>query len=238
MKIVLFLLAMMIGVFVQALAGFGGTLLSMPLGIMLIGMETAKPVTTILAWLTGIGVAVMEFRHINFRELLKMSAVMLVGVLGAMWAAGKVKLTILLIIYALIVIAIGIKKLFFPTKKEAPRPVQGAALAAAGVMQGLYVSGGSFLAVYSMARLKDSQEFRATVNAVWAIIDTAMFITYWVEGSLTSEVLTLSGIALIPTAAAMWLGGYLTKRVKQQTFLKMVYIVLIISGIALLSSNL
>ena len=238
LKTVLFILILMFGVFVQALAGFGGTLLSMPLGIMLMGIDLTKPVMTIVAWITGVIVVVTEYKHINKRELIKMVAVMLAGVLIGLWLTGRVQLQFLLIIYAVVVAGIGIKKLFFKQKKEAPPALQNISLGIAGLMQGLFVSGGSFLAVYSVAKLKDKQEFRATSNAVWAIINTVMITTYGISGALTKDVLTMSAIAVIPTLAAVWLGGALTKKVKQSTFLKVVYVILIFSGAVLLITNL
>lgn len=237
LKTVLFILILMFGVFVQALAGFGGTLLSMPLGIMLMGIDLTKPVMTIVAWITGVIVVVTEYKHINKRELIKMVAVMLAGVLIGLWLTGRVQLQFLLIIYAVVVAGIGVKKLFFRQKKEAPPVLQNISLGIAGLMQGLFVSGGSFLAVYSVAKLRDKQEFRATSNAVWAIINTVMITTYGISGALTADVLKMSAIAVIPTLAAVWLGGALTKKVKQSTFLKVVYVILIFSGAVLLITN-
>lgn len=238
MNQVLFILVLMFGVFVQALAGFGGTLLSMPLGIMLMGMSLTKPVMTIVAWLTGLVVLVTDYKYINWRELLKMTGVMLLGVFGSMWIAGKVQLNFLLIVYAIVVAGVGFKKLFFPSDKQPAKLVQGGALAIAGIMQGLFVSGGSFLAVYAVAQLKEKREFRATVNAVWGIINIIMIVSNFMSGAMTKEVLTMSAIAIVPTLAAIWLGGVLTKYVKQQTFLKVIYLILIVSGIVLLITNL
>lgn len=237
MQYILFMLVLMFGVFVQALAGFGGTLIAMPPGIMIMGMGVTKPVMTFVAWITGVIVVVQEYKHINARELMKMVGVMLAGVLGGIWLTGRLQLNFLLILYGIVVAGIGIKRLFFKQKKEPSPLVQNAALAVAGIMQGLFVSGGSFLAVYSVAKIKEKQEFRATVNAVWAIINTIMIITYFINGSVTKDVLTASGTAIIPTLITVWLGGVLTKRVKQETFLKIIYVVLIISGAVLLITN-
>lgn len=237
MKTVLFLLILMFGVFVQSLAGFGGTLLSMPLGIMLMGIGLSKPVMTIVAWITGVVVLITEYKYINKKELLKMVAVMLVGVLGGIWVSGKVQLNFLLLIYAVVVAGVGFKKLFFPQKRKPSVAVQNTALALAGVMQGLFVSGGSFLGIYAVERLPEKREMRATVNAIWSIINSIMIFTYFLNGTMTKDVLTMSGIAIVPTLIAIWLGGALTKKIKQTTFLKMIYIILIVSGIVLFITN-
>ena len=233
---VLFYLVVLFGVFLQAAVGFG-TVVTMPLGIVLMGIGVTKPVVTFVALLTGVTVLITEYRYINWRELAKMAGVMLLGVLAAMWISGKVQMNFLLIFYGLVVIGIGVKKLFFPAKRQTSKAIQNTALAIAGIMQGLFVSGGSFLAVYAVDRMPDKREFRATTNALWAILNTVMLITYLAGGQADRKVLVMGAVAVIPMILGTWLGGVFAKRIKQQTFLKMVYIILIASGIVLLVSN-
>lgn len=239
MDLVLFMLILMFAVFVQALSGFGGTLIAMPLGIALMGLDLTKPVMTIVAWITGVVVVAAEWKNINPKELLKMVGVMLVGVLGGLFVMDAVKdLKFLLIFYGVVVAGIGIKKLFVKSEKHPPVWWQNTSLGLAGIMQGLFVSGGSFLAVYSVEKLPEKKEFRATVNAVWAIINTVMITTYGFTGALTVPVLKNAAIAVVPTLVAIWLGWKLAKKVNQETFLKIIYVILIASGAVLLWTNL
>ena len=235
---VLFFLVILFGVFVQSLVGFGGTLITMPLGILLMGPDVTKPVMTFVAWITGGAVLITDYKYINWKELGKMIAVMLPCVLAGLWVMGKVQMNFLLIIYGVVIVCIGVKKLFFPAKRTPSTAVQNTALGLAGVMQGLFVSGGSFLAVYAVERLPEKREFRATVNAVWAILNIVMIITYFTGGKVDRQVLTMGAIATVPTLAGIWLGGVFAKRVRQQTFLKLIYLILIVSGAVLLFSNL
>ena len=237
MREVLFYLVILFGVFLQASVGFG-TVVTMPLGILLMGIGLTKPVVTFIALLTGIGVLIKEYTHINWREFAKMAGVMLVGVLVAQWIAGKVKMSFLLVLYGAVVIGIGVKKLFFPAKQQTSKTIQNMALAIAGLMQGLFVSGGSFLAVYAVERMPDKRELRATNNALWVVLNLVMLITYFAGGQMDKQVLTMSAIAIVPMILGVWLGGLFADRLKQQTFLKLVYVVLIASGLVLLISNL
>jgi len=183
-------------------------------------------------------VAIKEIRHINWKELGKMSAVMIVGLALGLWVFKTVELDFLLVIYGITVVIIGAKKLFFPSEKEAHPALQYTALGLAGLMQGLFVSGGCFLAVYSVARLKDKQEFRATSNAIWGVLNALLIITYFFDGSITDEVLITCGICIVPVFIIAWLAGILAKRINQKTFLKAAYVILMISGSVLLVSNL
>ena len=233
---VLFLLVILFGVFLQAAVGFG-TVVTMPLGILLMGLGVTKPVVNFVALLTGVWVLITNHTYINWRELAKMAGVMVVGVLAAQWISGRVEMNFLLILYGAVVIGIGVKKLFFPAKHQTSKAVQNAALGIAGVMQCLFVSGGSFLAVYAVDRMPEKQELRATNNALWAILNTVMLALYFTGGHVDKKVLVMGAIAVIPMILGVWLGGVFTSRIKQQTFLKLVYVILIASGIVLLISN-
>ena len=194
---VLFYLVILFGVFLQASVGFG-TVVTMPLGILLMGLGVTKPVVSFIALLTGLTVLITEYKYINWRELAKMAGVMLVGVLAAQWIAGRVKMNFLLVIYGAVVIGIGVKKLFWPATKPASKAVQNLALAVAGIMQGLFVSGGSFLAVYAVERIPEKQELRATNNALWAILNTVMLALNFAGGQVDKKLLTMGAIAIIP----------------------------------------
>ena len=235
---VLFVLVVLFGVFVQSAAGFGGPLISMPIGILLVGVGIAKPVITIAALLVGLTVVISDYKYVNLKELLKMTAVMLVGVIFGLWVFGTLQLAFLLIIYAVVIILIGARRLFFPGKLRVPRAVQESALIGAGIMQGLFVSGGSFLAIYAVDRIPEKREFRATVNAVWAVLNLFLVGTYAFGGALTREVLIYAAIITVPCLAVTFFAGWVAKKLSQNIFLKVVYIILIVSGIVLLISNL
>lgn len=236
-QMILFVLVTAFAVFVQSVAGFGGTLLSMPLGILLVGVGVARPVLTIVAWITGIVMAIAGWRQINWKELIKMTLVMLVGVLLGIWLFNNLSLSFLLVLYGVMIILIGLKKLLRPSSRTLPAPLQWGALTIAGLMQGLFVSGGSFLVIYAMARIKEKQVFRPTINLVWALLNTVLVVNYFLSGQLSGSVLSASGICLVPTFLAMAAGAALAKRINQAVFLKIVNLILIVSGAVLVISN-
>ena len=119
-----------------------------------------------------------------------------------------------------------------------PRWLAAVSICIAGIMQGLFVSGGSFLVIYAVSRIHEKQKFRATLSAVWATVNILLLVSYAFDGSFTAPVLTTSAWALIPLAAAVTAGSLLAGRLKQQTFLKAAYLLLIVSGAILLITNL
>ncbi len=235
---VLFLVILFIAFAVQSLAGFGGPLIAMPLGISVVGVELAKPVITFCAWLSAAVIAVRNRRHIVYRELFKMSGVMLVFMIAGLWLFENVQAAYLQVLYGIIVICIGLKKLFLPSEKPVPKWMAALAICLAGVMQGLFVSGGSFLVIYAIGAIPEKQQFRATLSGVWAVVNILLLASYALNGSFTPPVLSAAALGLIPLAAAVVCGSLLAGKMKQAVFLKGAYILLVISGAVLLITNL
>ena len=74
-----------------------------------------------MAWLSGLMIAVTGYRHINWKELLKMSAVMLVGMFAGIQICRIVKSeNILLTIYGIIIVVVALKNLCIHTEKKLP----------------------------------------------------------------------------------------------------------------------
>lgn len=231
----LFLLVVFFANVVEAMTGFAGTLLAMPTSMMLIGIYEAKAILNIIALVTCFIIALLNFKDIQKWELLKILFFMLIGMVMGVLIFEKLSIGYLLNIYAVIVISIAIKNLFF--KKEIrtlPNLIYVVIIILAGIIHGMFLSGGSLLVIYAIIVLKDKGEFRATLAAVWVILDILLLINQIRLGYVDRGVVTLSLYALAPLFFAILLGNYLHRYIKQETFYKLTYILLLISGISLL----
>lgn len=144
MKELLFLLVLFVSNVIQAITGFAGTVLAMPPSVYLLGLDHAKVVLNVMAWLSGLMIAVTGYRHINWKELLKMSAVMLVGMFAGIQIFRIVKSeNILLTIYGIIIVVVALKNLCIHTEKKLPDLILWIVLILAGIIHGMFVSGGA-----------------------------------------------------------------------------------------------
>ncbi len=124
----LFLLVILFANVMQTITGFAGTVLAMPFAIMLMGSEFSRTTLNILGLLASLGVVVLNRKSINWKEVLKICIIMLVGMVGGYLILGLVDISkqVLLIILASFVFLftiIGcyttfIKKEGLETKKE------------------------------------------------------------------------------------------------------------------------
>ena len=103
-------------------------------------------------------------------------------------------------------------------------------LLAAGIIHGMFVSGGALLVVYMSSITREKGEFRATVSAVWVVLDTVLMVTQIRSGLFTGENVRLMLWAMIPLAVSVLLGGWLHQRINQKLFSKLTYVLLIVSG--------
>ena len=235
---VLFLLILFAAFTIQSLTGFGGPLIAMPLSIPAVGVDLAKPVITLCAWASAGVIAWKNRKDIVWRELFKMSGTMLVFMAAGLWLFRTVQMQFLQAIYGIVVLCIGLKKLFLPSEKAMPRWMVLLSICLAGVMQGMFVSGGSFLVIYAVSGIPEKQQFRATLSGVWAFVNIFLLATYFLDGSFTAEVVRTSALALLPLSAAVVCGSLLAGKLNQKAFLKAAYILLTVSGAVLLLTNL
>lgn len=133
--------------------------------------------------------------------------------------------------------SVGLKKLFLPAKHTPPRWLMLFSLCAAGVMQGLFLSGGSFLVIYAVNTLHGKQEFRATMGALWFTVNSVQLAGFLANG-LFSGLGHLSLLSVCLTALATGIGSILSQRLSQERFLKVTYWMLVVSGLVLLYNSL
>ncbi|GLC81381.1 TSUP family transporter [Lacrimispora brassicae] len=107
-------------------------------------------------------------------------------------------------------------------------------LVLAGIVHGIFVSGGPLLIGYMTKRLKDKESFRATVSTVWVVLNTIILLDdirmkLWNPGLV--RILAMSLPFLL---AGMFMGNRLYVKMSQRLFMMITYALLFISGISLL----
>lgn len=227
---ILFVIIQVAANIIQAITGFAGGPLAMPPSIALVGVNDAKAAITLILWVATFVVTVQNLKYINWKQLGIMLVFMMTGMLGGLWLFDILPVNTLMLVYGIIVVLIGAKKLFLPSRKKMPVPWNYAALLMAGVMQGLFTSGGPFLVLYAADAMKEKREFRATVSTIWTVLNIYMIFNMFQADMYTSYVCGLSAASIIPVFIAIFIGNRINKKINQASFLKLVYILLMISG--------
>ena len=235
MRNILFLIILFTANVIQAITGFAGTLLAMPLSMMLIGVHEAKVILNIMAVLSCLILASKSRKHIQPKILLNIIAWMAVGMVFGIWIFEHLSLNILLPFYAIMIILIALKKLLIKNEIKMSKWMLNGVLLAAGIIHGMFVAGGALLVVYASTVFKNKENFRATVAAVWVVLNTGLMISDFVQGYMTPGVIKMAGISILPLLLAIYVGNKIHERIDQKVFMKITYALLLASGISILA---
>ncbi len=235
------------GAFVEAVAGFGGTVLALSLGARWFGIEA------LLAWFLplnlglSLALALRGRRAIEWRTLgtaiLPMILLGLAGGTALAWviAAERAKALFagLVIVVAVVEIAAQVRLARgAPPRPPLPVPAQRGLLLGAGVVHGLFATGGP-LAVAVIARMMPGKAaMRATLAVMWFTLNVIVVSRLAVRGHVDAESLGGS-LRLIPAmAAGMLIGEFVHVRVSERGFRGAVAGLLLATGALLLHASL
>lgn len=243
MTYIVFFMVILLSNIIQGITGFAGTILAMPPSLMLVGYDVAKPVLNVLGLLSGIYVFAGHRKHVRWDELKKIVAVMAAGIMGGIFLkgffAGREKVLYeLLGVFVIILSVQGLWKLrgegTASPRKEKASPSQYLLLALAGIVHGIFVSGGPLLIGYLTKRIRDKVSFRATISTVWVVLNTIIMLDDIRTGLWNPGLVKIQIISIPFLLAGMFVGSRLYARMSQRLFMLITYVLLFISGISLL----
>ncbi len=237
---ILFLIVIFITNIIQAITGFAGSILAMPASIYLVGYSVAKPIVNLVGVIASIGVVILNYKKINIKEFIKIIIFMIIGITCGTYISKNITIDSkgIYITLGIIVILSTILNMFHinlpdSTKYKWCIVFDILIILSSGLVQGIFVCGGPILAVYVTNKLKDKDEFRSTLSLVWIITNSIIFTNDCLNGFYTSNVILLAIIASIVLIAAIFIGNIISKKLNKNIFLKLTYILLLISGISL-----
>lgn len=215
----------------QAITGFAGTLISMPPTIKLIGVDEAKALLNAIAQISSLMIVISGWRKINWKEFGKMFVLMVIGMIAGIRIFEVFPVSQLLTFYGILIILIALWKLYGKTEVHLPDAAMLLVVLAAGVIHGMFVSGGALLVIYAASVLHEKEEFRATIALMW--VTTGCYITgaQVRAGHFNTHVVFLMLAGILPVFLGTWIGTKLVKRLRQDIFMKITYVLLLLSGI-------
>lgn len=231
---IIFWAAFFVAYTLNAITGFAGNIIAMPVGMQTLGIQESIASLNVAGFLACGLLAIQGFKHIDWRQLARILAVMIVFMIVGIWLDTIVSLDILKKIFAIFVLIVGLKNLIFPQRKGVPEWLLWVALALAGILQGMFVCGGAMLVIYATQKLPEKDQFRATLSMNWFILNVLYSLYSWHAGYMTADVgVVILGCIPLMIAATL-VGGYINKRMSQEAFLKFTYVMLTVIGVIML----
>ncbi|MBO1265408.1 sulfite exporter TauE/SafE family protein [Proteiniclasticum sp. SCR006] len=226
--------------FLEGVTGFGCTVIALPFAIALIGVKTAVPVLTILSWILALYIVVTDRKAIVASEYFRILARVMLGLpVGVLLFASlpEEPLKVILGVFMIVIAAGGLYKAYsrransFDVDSKIGKRLMNTMLILGGVIHGAFSSGGPFIVVYATQKLTEKSAFRATLSAIWLTLNSIIIATNMLNRSYDAEaVQTL--LFMIPfLLVGVLFGNIAHKKIKESAFSKLVYSVLLVSGV-------
>jgi uncharacterized membrane protein YfcA len=234
------------GAFVEAVAGFGGTILALSIGARWFGIEE------LLAWFLplnmGLSTALaLRGRHAIAGRLLarRILPTILAGLAGGTALAYAIDAERARGVFAALVIAVAVVELassLRPTRAAPSTPmrpaVQGGLLLGAGVVHGVFATGGPLAVAVIGRMLPTKAALRSTLAVMWFVLNVIVSARLAARGHLDGASLRGSLLLIPAMAAGMLLGDLVHRRVSEGGFRQVVAVLLLVTGGLLLQAAL
>ncbi|AOZ95020.1 sulfite exporter TauE/SafE family protein [Butyrivibrio hungatei] len=226
--------------FIKGLCGFANTLVFN--SILAYGNNNinVSPVELLLGYPTNIVMTIRERRSIKISVFIPTAILVIAGSIPGVFLLKNLDAVIVKIIFGIVVILIGLEMLI---REYSNRKAKGskALLTAIGLLSGLLCGLygiGALLGAYISRVSDDTKEFKANICAVFIVENTFRIFLYALTGIMTLEVIK-NVILLFPfMILGLFLGIKLSSILDDKVIKKIVIVMLIISGIALIINNL
>lgn len=224
-----------VAIFVQASSGFGLALVSMPLLVAVLGVQTAAPLVAIIAILAEVAILVRYRQGLAFRAVALFTAAALVAVpLGILFlrrvdeAVVTMALGVILLVYALYALLV-------PRLPRLTHPAWAIGLGfLGGLLNGAYNTGGPPIIVYGTCRRWEPATFKSNLQGYFLVIGLVTLGAHVVGGTITPVVWRNVLLALPGVALGLAVGFSLDGRLNPARFRQIVFTLLAALGLSLI----
>ena len=232
--------AIVFGAFVvRGTSGFGAGMVAIPLLVFVIPIHTAVPMMGLLAFILFIFLSIRDRHDVVWDELKLLVPTTILGVVAGAVLFKNLDSVVLLrllgvFIMAFAVYVLAVHHFGLPQVRWSRRwaPPVGFVRAAVDTMFG--GGGGTLVVVYMHMRGIGTAQFRATVAVLWFFEMIARLAGYALSGYYTLSTLLFAALVLPLVWAGTHLGERIGNRISQETFSKVLAVMLLLSGISVL----
>lgn len=225
--------------FVKGLCGFANTLVFTTILSFGNNNISISPVELLLGYPSNLIMAYQERKSIEWRLCMPLAVLVIAGSLPGIFLLANGDAKLIKVLFGFLIVIVGLEML--GEYKEGSGKKAKAVLIFIGVLSGLLCGlygVGALLGAY-MSRVTDgSHEFKANICVVFLVENTLRIMFYAVCGILTFSNF-IQAVKLAPfMVAGLYLGIACSRRISETIVKKLVIIMLIVSGIALIIKNL
>ena len=237
---IFWIIATICAFFVKGLCGFANTLVFTTILSFGNNNVNISPIELILGYPTNIILAWRERKAIKWSICLPLALLVIVGSIPGALFLKNADTGVIKIFFGAVIILIGLEMLLreFQSKKmKQSKVVLGIIGVLSGLLCGLY-GVGALLGAYVNRVTDDSSSFKANICVVFLVENTFRIVLYAIWGIITFDIVK-QALVLVPLMfIGLLLGMYSGKYLNEKIVKKIVIIMLVVSGVALIINNL
>lgn len=229
---------------IEAATGFGSMVVALTLGALWFGVNELLgwlvPVNMVLsAYLVARGWRAVQWRFLGTRMLPLMAVGLACGTLVATQAAQTSWLKPL---FGLFVMGVAAWQLSGALKPAAvvsalPGPARVTALLGAGLIHGIFATGGPLAVFVSARELPEKAAFRGTLSMLWLVLNALVMPRLVMDGQVDASTLRTSALMLFPLALGIAAGEWVHHRLDEARFRVAVAGLLLVAGAVLVAQS-
>lgn len=226
--------------FVKGLCGFANTLVFTTILSFTNDNINISPVELLLGYPTNFIMAWKERKSIEWRICIPLAILVVLGCIPGILVLKKTDTSIIKIIFGVVIILIGIEMLVreMRTKKvKQSKLVLTIIGLLSGLLCGLYGIG-ALLGAYISRVTDDSHSFKANICVVFLVENTVRIVFYTISGIITLQVVKQAMLLVPFMLLGLFLGMISSKILDEKVVKKLVIVMLILSGAALVINSL
>ena len=235
----LMMLAAFLAFFVKGICGFANTLVFSSILSFSISNVNISPIELLVGYPSNMIIAWTKRKETDYRIWLPLSIFVIIGMIPGTIFLVNGNIELVKVFFGIIIVFIGIEMLSRDLKMISSKTSK-TTLVIVGVMAGFLcgVFGiGAMLAAYIGRTTKSSDAFKGNLCIVFFVENTFRIIMYSIAGIITGSVIIVA-LKLIPfMLLGLFLGMKSSNLLPEKWVRKMVVVLLILSGVALILLN-
>lgn len=233
----------LVSFFVEAAAGFGSMVVALTVGALFM------PVDTLLGLLLPVNLVLSSYLVIRGRAHVswgflgrRVVPLMTLGLVAGTALTRVVDASLAKPLFAVFVVVIAAWQLQQSRAADValgplPEAARVGGLLGAGVIHGVFATGGPLAVFVSARELEGKAAFRATLSALWVVMNLLVLPRLVQDGALTAQTLSTSALLVVPLVVGIGLGERVHAALDERRFRVAVAALLLVAGLVLLAGS-
>ena len=232
---VIIIIILFFSTLVRSTFGFGDALIAMPLLAMVLSMQIVTPLVALIAFTIAIYIVIQDFKKIEFQNIWKLIVSSIIGIpIGLIYLKG-INEDIIKLVLGILISVFGLYNLFKPDLIKIKHSLWAYIFGfLAGLIGAAYNTNGPIIVIYGAMKKWNPLEFRATLQGYFLTTGVFVILGHLIAGNFTKIVMKYYLMTFPVFLGAIILGSFLNKRINKESFVKYIYLLLIIIGVSLI----